>query len=113
MPAEHGAGPEFPYRREDVFKALVVGVDNLPGMRVESEDSASGRVLVEAGVTYGKTGDKYPITVVSLGPDRSRLDMAGPSGRAARDPEKERATMERIVRATSEALEAFGSRPRS
>ncbi len=113
MSSEHGAAPEFPYRREDVFKALVVGVDNLPGMRVESEDSATGKVLVEAGVTYGKAGQKYPVTVVALGPDRSRLEIGATSGRGTADPEKERATVEKIVRATSEALEAFGTRPRS
>ncbi len=113
MSSEHGPAPEFPYRREDVFKALVVGVDNLPGMRVESEDSATGRVLVEAGVTYGKAGQKYPITVVAVGPDRSRLDIGAASVRGGVDPEKERATREKIVRATTEALDAFGTRPRS
>ncbi len=102
---------EFPYRVEDVFKAVVVGVDNLPGMHIESQDPATGRILVKAGMT-SRSGDSIPITVVGLDPKRTRLDIAPrTTGRrgAAVDAEKNRVTLERILSATSEALKAFAT----
>jgi hypothetical protein len=111
---EHEAGPEFPYRVEEVFKAVVVGVDNLPGMRVERQDPASGQILIETGLTP-RGGRKYPVTVVRVGPDRTRLDFAALTGEGSRDrgdpdPEKNRATIGKIVDATSEVLQAFAAR---
>lgn len=108
---EHEGGAEFPYRHEDVFRAIVVGVDNLPGMRVESEDPSSGRILIKTGVTGGRTEEKFPITVVQLEPGRTRIDIASAprdKASASGDPEKNRATVDKILRATSEALKAFG-----
>ncbi len=106
---EQATGAEFPYRLEDVFKAVVVGVDNLPGMHIESQDLATGRILVRAGMT-SRSGESIPITVVGLDPGHTRLDIAprtGHRGRAPEDPEKSRATLERIVNATTEALKAL------
>lgn len=104
---EHEAEAEFPYRREDVFKAIVVGVDNLPGMRVEDQDAASGRILVEMGMGGG-SGQRIPLSVEQVEPGRTRVSMTAAYRRQPPlDPERSRAVMDRIVDATSEALKVL------
>ncbi len=104
---EHQAEAEFPYPRDDVFKAVLVGVDNLPGMRVDAHDAASGRIMVGVGLSHG-TESKLPLTVEAIGPGRTRLGITpGATAHGALEPDRSSAAVEKIVRATAEALAAL------
>ena len=107
-PLEPQAGAEFPHRLEDVFKAVLVGVDNLPGMRVESQDAGRGRILVTTGMGRGRWGERISLAVEQVGPEQTRLSVSAPRGRwglhRTQAAEKSRAAMDKIVHATAEAL---------
>ncbi len=102
---EHEAAAMFPFGRDDVFKAVLVAVDNLPGMYIGGEDPASGRILVGMGLGPGGVQEMLPVSVVQVEPGRTRIAITPvaqvPGGL---DPARSNVAMQKLVAATAEAL---------
>ncbi len=104
---EPQAQAEFPYPRDNVFRAVLVAVDNLPGMHIDAQDAANGDIMVGVGLSPG-TEAKLPLSVQATGPGSARLSITpGATPHGGLEPGRSFAAVERIARATAEALSAF------
>jgi hypothetical protein len=72
---DHEGGAEFPYSREDVFQAFLEAIPQVAGMKVDSADKMSGRIMAKAGVSLMSWGENIPITLLEVSPGRTRVTV--------------------------------------
>jgi hypothetical protein len=106
---DHEGGAEFPYYQDDVFEALVKAIPTVSGMRLQSSDKISGRVVAKAGMSLASWGENIEIGVSEISPGRTRVSIisAPKTGLAlggAFDFGKNRKNIERILDAVSAIL---------
>jgi hypothetical protein len=106
---DHEGGAEFPYSREDVLDALIKAIPTISGLKVQSADKLTGRVLVKAGVSLMSWGENIPISVLEMAPGRTRVSITstpktGALFGGAFDLGKNRKNIEQILDSLSRIL---------
>jgi hypothetical protein len=106
---DHNGESEFPFRKDTVFDALIKAIPSVDGMKIESSNKLSGRVMVKAGVSLWSWGENIPIQLSALSNTRTKVQITsspktGIMFGGAFDLGKNRKNIERILFATSKIL---------
>jgi len=106
---DHKGGADYPYSKEDVWKALLEAVPIIKGMKVDNIDELSSRIMVKTGISLMTMGENIPITVTEISSGRTRIDVTSTSkigilGGGLFDFGKSRANIEKILNETSKIL---------
>src|SRR5437879_4053116 len=106
---DHEGGADFPHSRDDVFDALLEAIPAVQGMKIQSSDRLSGRIVAKAGVSFRSWGENIPITVVHLPSGGARVSVTstpktGALFGGAFDFGKNRANIEHVLSALSQVL---------
>ena len=106
---DHEGGTEYPYPKEDVFKAILQAIPKISGMKIDNSDLISGRIMVKSGVSLTSWGENVPITLIETSPGKTRVNVistpkTGIMFGGALDFGKNRKNIERIFEETSKIL---------
>lgn len=106
---DHEGGTEYPYPKEDVFKAILHAIPKISGMKIDNSDLISGRIMVKSGVSLTSWGENVPITLIENSPGKTRVNVistpkTGIMFGGALDFGKNRKNIERIFEETSKIL---------
>ena len=106
---DHDGSAEFPCPKEHVFEAILQAVSGLPGMKVDSAERLSGRIVVKAGISAMSWGENIPISVTESGPGKTRVAITSTPKTGVLfgglfDFGKNRGNLEKIFSATAEVL---------
>jgi hypothetical protein len=109
---DHNGESEFPFKKETVFDAICKAVPSLDGMKIDSADKLTGRVIVKAGVSLFSWGENIPIQLLSLSDNKTKVQITsspktGIMFGGAFDMGKNRRNIEKILSATSNILAKF------
>ena len=103
----HKGGAEYPYYKDDVFKAIVEVASKVKGLEVDKYDELSGHILIKERLSLWSWGQNILITVTEIVPGCTRVEIASTSkirtlvfGRTR----KNRANIEKIIEGTSRIL---------
>jgi hypothetical protein len=61
---ERNESADYPYPPEDVYRATLIAVRTLQGMKVQREDDVAKRIEVSTGVSAMSWGDRVVLTLV-------------------------------------------------
>jgi Uncharacterised protein family UPF0547 len=106
---DHEGGAEFPYKRDQVFDALLQAIPTVSGMKVDKHDRSSGIIAAKAGVSLMSWGERIPISVAETAPGRTRVSITstpktGVLMGGAFDLGKNRRNIEKVLFATAGVL---------
>lgn len=106
---DHNGESEFPFGKDDVFTAICRAIPTLKGMKIETADKLSGRILVKAGVSLHSWGENIPIelSAISNGMTKVKVTSSPKTGimfGGAMDMGKNRKNIEQILQTTSAYL---------
>jgi Short C-terminal domain len=106
---DHNGESEFPFRKDTVFDAVCKAVPNIGGMKIDSSDKLSGRLMVKTGMTLFSWGENIPIQLTSISETKTKIQVTsapktGMYGGGAFDMGKNRENIERILSETSALL---------
>jgi hypothetical protein len=109
---DHNGESEFPFSKEEVFKALCNAIPTIKGMKVETADKLSGRVVVKSGTSLHSWGEDIQIqlSVISENMTQVRVTLSPKTGimfGGAMDMGKNRKNIEQILLATSKTLSSL------
>jgi len=106
---DHNGESEFPFSKDLVFNALCSAIPTINGMKIETADMLSGRVVVKSGVSLHSWGENVPIQLSSISDNRTQIRITsspktGIMFGGAMDMGKNRKNIEQILLATSRIL---------
>ncbi|HKM02979.1 MAG TPA: SHOCT domain-containing protein [Lachnospiraceae bacterium] len=106
---DHNGESEFPFKRNTVFEAICKAIPTVDGMKLDSADELSGRIMVKAGVTLWSWGENIPIQLTSLSETKTKVlitstPKTGAMFGGAFDMGKNRRNIEKILSETSKIL---------
>lgn len=106
---DHNGESEFPFKRNTVFEAICKAIPTVDGMKLDSADELSGRIMVKAGVTLWSWGENIPIQLTSLYETKTKVlitstPKTGAMFGGAFDMGKNRRNIEKILSETSKIL---------
>lgn len=106
---DHEGRVEFPYHKDDVFKALLEAIPTIKGIKIDKADKLSGHILAKAGVSLRSWGENIPISITEVSFGRTRISVTstpktGVLFGGALDLGKNRQNIESILEATSKIL---------
>jgi len=106
---DHKGGAEYQYSKKDVYDAIIQAVPTIKGLKVDSTDELSYRIMVKAGISWSSWGENIPINVIEISPGKTRVEIistpkTGAFGGGALDFGKNRANIEKILNETSKIL---------
>ena len=106
---DHNGESEFPFKKDTVFDAVCKAVPNISGMKIDSSDKLSGRLMVKAGMTLFSWGENIPIQLTSISETKTKIQVTsapktGMYGGGAFDMGKNRDNIEKILSETSSLL---------
>lgn len=106
---DHDGESEFPFKRNTVFEAICKAIPTVDGMKLDSADELSGRIMVKAGVTLWSWGENIPIQLTSLSETKTKVlitstPKTGAMFGGAFDMGKNRRNIEKILSETSKIL---------
>lgn len=106
---DHNGESEFPFSKDHVFNALCAAIPTINGMKIETADKLSGRVVVKSGVSLHSWGENVPIQLSSISENRTQIRITsspktGIMFGGAMDMGKNRKNIEHILLATSRIL---------
>jgi hypothetical protein len=106
---DHNGESEFPFRKDTVFDAICKAVPTISGMKMDSVDKLSGRIMVKAGVTLWSWGENIPIQLTSISETKTKVSITstpktGVMFGGAFDMGKNRKNIENILSETSKIL---------
>lgn len=106
---DHNGESEFPFSKDHVFNALCAAIPTINGMKIETADKLSGRVVVKSGVSLHSWGENVPIQLSSISENRTQIRITsspktGIMFGGAMDMGKNRKNIEQILLATSRIL---------
>lgn len=106
---DHNAESEFPFAKTVVFEAIIKAIPTINGMKLESSDKLSGRIMVKAGVSMFSWGEIIPIQLISINENLTKVQITstpktGIMFGGAVDYGKNRKNLELIINATSKIL---------
>lgn len=109
---DHNGESEFPFRKDTVFNALCKAIPTVDGMKLNSSDKLSGRIMVKAGVSLWSWGENVPIQLSSITETKTKVQITsspktGIMFGGAFDMGKNRKNIEKILSATSQILATF------
>ena len=106
---DHNGESEFPFSKDKVFEALCIAIPSIKGMRIDTADKLSGRIMVKSGVSLFSWGENIPIQLISIGEERTKIQITsspktGVMLGGAFDMGKNRKNIEQILLTTSSTL---------
>lgn len=106
---DHNGESEFLFSKDEVFTAVCRAIPTLKGMKIETADKLSGRILVKAGVSLHSWGENIPIelSAISDGMTKVKITSSPKTGimfGGAMDMGKNRKNIEQILQTTSAYL---------
>ncbi len=106
---DHNGESEFPFKRNTVFEAICKAIPTVDGMKLDSADELSGRIMVKAGVTLWSWGENIAIQLTSLSETKTKVlitstPKTGAMFGGAFDMGKNRRNIEKILSETSKIL---------
>jgi len=106
---DHNGESEFPFKRNTVFEAICKAIPTVDGMKLDSADELSGRIMVKAGVNLWSWGENIPIQLTSLSETKTKVlitstPKTGAMFGGAFDMGKNRRNIEKILSETSKIL---------
>jgi hypothetical protein len=113
---DHNGESEFPFKKDTVFDALCRVIPSLDGMKIDSADKLTGRIVVKAGVSLWSWGENIPIQLSSLSDTKTKIQITsspktGIMFGGAFDMGKNRKNIERTLSATSNILSSLKPEP--
>jgi hypothetical protein len=103
---------EFPFKKQTVFRALCMALDNLKGMTVDSRDDLASRLVVKVGMSAFSWGEKVAITVTKNSENSSVVAVQSGAKTilgSATTHGKNRENVRKIISSTSQVLSEFGA----
>jgi hypothetical protein len=106
---DHNGESEFPFRKSTVFDAICKAVPTVDGMKIDSADQLTSRIMVKAGITLWSWGENIPIQLTAISDTKTKVQITsspktGILFGGAMDMGKNRKNIERILTATSNIL---------
>jgi hypothetical protein len=109
---DHNGESEFPFSKDLVFEALCIAIPTIHGMKIETADQLSGRVVVKSGISLHSWGENIPIQLSGISQNRTQIRITsspktGIMFGGAIDMGKNRKNIEEILSATSRILASY------
>jgi hypothetical protein len=106
---DHNGESEFPFKKDIVFDAICKAIPRIDGMKIDTADKLSGRIMVKAGVTLWSWGENIPIQLTSISEMKTKVQITstpktGIMFGGAFDMGKNRKNIEKILSITSNIL---------
>ncbi len=109
---DRSGNAEFPFPKQVVFRAVVVAVEGLIGMNIESRDELACRVDVKTGMSAFSWGEKVSTVVTGNWPSAAIVSVQSGAKTifgSATTHGKNRENVKEVIQRTSELLVRHGS----
>ncbi len=106
----HKGESEFPFSKKTVFDAICKALPAIDGMKVDSSDKLSGRIIVTTLVTFWSSGEYVAIQLTSLTATNTKILITSTSKTildAIFNMRKNRQNIDKILFETSKILSAL------
>ena len=114
---DHNGESEFPFNKDTVFEAICKAVPSVDGMKIETADKLTGRIMVKTGMSLWSFGENIPIQLSSITETKTKVQIkSSPKSGfllGAFDMGKNSKNIERILFNTSTILSAQKPEPQT
>lgn len=72
---DHTSEVKVPYNKEDVIAAITEAIEKLKGMKIDTTDIITGRIIVKAGISAFSWGESITIIVNELPSNETNISI--------------------------------------